>query len=803
MRNKMTSFCLRLRRFWSGGRGAGKNTPRSLQMQYSTALGLLVCLTISSHLLLMQSLALKRCENAVIEAMSEERLGAQRLITAARAVQVGTAQGGPGDPLGQLSQAIDRWSRSHRALKTPLSRRGVPAEFAAAIRRGEADYRSAVDAAQTLRRSCRSLRGESPDREKLAPLAGQCVERAERYTREMAEVNSLWGMHIGARERLLARGGLVLVSITLLALLVQAFCVFRRAMRQMTKLSDKESALAKEAEEARALANRMAITLRKTEAEVQNLALVAMGTDNVVMIIDREHQIEWVNKSFTRVTGYHLEEARGRTPESLLAGDGESSMAAEGMQAIYESEGSESEIAICSKSGQKRWLMVDCLPADDAPGVVHNYILIATDVTELKRLARQNELILKTVAEGICGVDRQGRISFVNPAATKMLGWDAAELVGKSHHETLRPSRCDHTPNPLATCPFCAALKQGRRYRAKNGVFWRKDGTSFPVEYISTPVEEQGDGIGAVVSFRDISEENVLQRQLMQAQKLESIGQLAAGIAHEINTPIQFVGDNTRFLQDSFGDLSRALAKCQVLLEAVQNDCVTEALVAEAAAAAEAADLEYLAGEIPVALEQSLEGIDRVANIVRAMKEFSHPAVGTKVASDLSRAIQSTITIARNEWKYVADVVTDFDESLPLVPCFPGELNQAILNILVNAAHAIGETLGEMANEKGTITVITRRDGDWAEIRVHDTGPGIPESCRAKIFDPFFTTKEVGKGTGQGLAVAHSVIVEQHQGTITFETEIGRGTTFVIRLPLGPETTASEEPARENADSVC
>jgi signal transduction histidine kinase len=198
-------------------------------------------------------------------------------------------------------------------------------------------------------------------------------------------------------------------------------------------------------------------------------------------------------------------------------------------------------------------------------------------------------------------------------------------------------------------------------------------------------------------------------------------------------------------------------------------------------------DVEYLMEEVPKAIQQSLDGIERVAGIVQAMKEFSHPGTEEKTAIDLNRAIQSTITVARNEWKYVAEVVTEFDSCLPMARCLPGEFNQVILNLIINAAQAIAETAQEGDAARGTITISTRRDGEWAEIRIGDTGTGIPEAIRSRVFDPFFTTKEVGKGTGQGLAIAHSIVVDKHQGTITFDTETGKGTTFIIRLPLHPE----------------
>ncbi|MEJ2078686.1 MAG: ATP-binding protein [Acidobacteriota bacterium] len=200
------------------------------------------------------------------------------------------------------------------------------------------------------------------------------------------------------------------------------------------------------------------------------------------------------------------------------------------------------------------------------------------------------------------------------------------------------------------------------------------------------------------------------------------------------------------------------------------------------------ADTDYLASEIPQAIEHTLEGVERVAKIVRAMKNFSHPGSEEKTPIDLNKAIENTLTVSRNEWKYHADLVADLDPALPPVPCLPGELNQVILNLVVNAAHAIADVVGDASGCKGTLAVSTRLDGAWAEIRVEDTGSGIPEHARDRIFDPFFTTKGVGKGTGQGLAISHSVIVDKHGGTIHFETETGGGTSFIVRLPLDEAT---------------
>lgn len=306
-------------------------------------------------------------------------------------------------------------------------------------------------------------------------------------------------------------------------------------------------------------------------------------------------------------------------------------------------------------------------------------------------------------------------------------------------------------------------------------------------------------GVMADISERQRAEEERkrIEVQLRHSQKLQAIGQLAAGIAHEINTPTQYVGDNIRFLQNSFADLSGLLRRYGQLYEAVRAGAVTPDLLVGIERAQQAADVDYLNEEIPKAIGQSLEGVGRVSKIVRAMKEFSHPDAAEKTPTDLNHAIETTLTVARNEWKYVADAVTDFDPALPAVPCLPGEFNQVMLNLIINAAHAIADVVGDGSRGKGTITVRTRRDGEWAEIQVSDTGTGIPERVRSRIFDPFFTTKAVGKGTGQGLAIAHAVVVEKHRGAITFETQEGSGTTFTVRLPLqnasGPLEQASSD----------
>jgi signal transduction histidine kinase len=301
---------------------------------------------------------------------------------------------------------------------------------------------------------------------------------------------------------------------------------------------------------------------------------------------------------------------------------------------------------------------------------------------------------------------------------------------------------------------------------------------------------EQGDKLaGALEELR------LTQSQLVQAQKLEAIGALAAGVAHEINTPVQYVSDNVTFLRRAFDHLVAVSAAARGALHAAGASPESAELV-ELARVVKKARLDFLLPQVPRALDQSTEGLQRIASIVGAMKEFSHPSVKEKELVDLTHAISTTLTVARSEWKYVARTEIFFDLDLPPVLAHRNELNQVILNLIVNAAHAIEERAKheeeagtKNADErKGTIALTTRKEGGWAVIEVADTGAGIPEAIRGRIFDPFFTTKPVGKGTGQGLAIAYNVIVEQHRGTISVASEVGKGTTFTIRLPMAEAT---------------
>ena len=459
-----------------------------------------------------------------------------------------------------------------------------------------------------------------------------------------------------------------------------------------------------------------------------------------------------------------------------------------------------SKVERVSSARGARWMASTKVPVKDAAGSVQLIVGISRDCTdwieaeEALRRSEESFRCLFTAIPHAVWVYDAGTLEIleVNPAAVRRYGYSAGEFLALKmpdiypEEESRRLSRALETGGP--------EVRSGGAWKHK-----AKDGQVLEVEIGAHALDFRGRSAVVVVA-QDVTERKQLEMELHHAQRLESVGQLAAGIAHEINTPIQYVGDNLRFMSDSFRGRSAVLGLYEGLLEAAERGAVTPEMLAALRQAIEDADIEYVSREVPKAIAQSHDGVQRVATIVRAMKEFAHPGHREKAAADLNEALRSTLLVARNEYKYVADVETAFG-SLPPVVCLIADMNQVFLNLLINAAHAIGDVMRQ-TGEKGKITVRTWQAGDQAVVAVSDTGCGIPEKIRSRVFDPFFTTKPVGTGTGQGLAIARSIVVEKHGGTLRFEPNQPRGTVFYVSVPLSPPRAAGGPAAGRDVEKA-
>ncbi|HQU85485.1 MAG TPA: PAS domain S-box protein, partial [Pyrinomonadaceae bacterium] len=570
---------------------------------------------------------------------------------------------------------------------------------------------------------------------------------------------------------------------------------------------------------------------KRAEGEAKKLALVAQKTQNAVIISDTEGKVQWVNEAFTKLTEYAPQEIYGKKPGHLLQGKETDPNTIEAIrEAIRNRQPFTGEIYNYSKSGKGYWLSISIMPIYSKRGNFKGYIAVEMDITERKKMEaalrnsqadlekrvaeRTSELmianssmqkemverkrfeieyneaqqflrkVIDTVPNMIYVKDPQGRYTLANASLARLFGVRPHDLIGKTVDGFVK--------NQEELERFVADDMQVIESWEEKTIFEEKftdsNGDIHWLQTVKRPLFGDS-GVEFILGIStDLTERKILESQLRHAQKLESIGQLAAGIAHEINTPTQYVGDNTRFIRDAFTDIQNVLDKYNELLDSARAGKINAELIAEVDEEIELSDLEYLTIEVPNAITQTLDGVSRIAKIVQSMKDFAHPGSTEKKAVDLNKAIESTITVARNEWKYVADLEMNFDENLPFVPCFLSEFNQVVLNMVINAAHAIGDVVGDGSKGKGKITISTAKlDDDWIEIRVTDTGAGIPAEIQSKVFDPFFTTKDVGKGTGQGLAISHTVVVDKHNGKLSFETEEGKGTTFIIQLPQSME----------------
>jgi len=403
-------------------------------------------------------------------------------------------------------------------------------------------------------------------------------------------------------------------------------------------------------------------------------------------------------------------------------------------------------------------------------------------------------LVSSSTRDALIILDNSGNISDWNSAAEDTFGWARAEVLGKQLHSLLAPERFQAAH--LAAWSRFRATGQGEAIgKTLELAALRKSGEEFPIELsiIPTILNDCWCAVGVVRDIterkraeaklqHEVTERHKMELELRHAQKLEVVGQLAAGIAHEINTPTQFLGDNIQFLKEAFDGLVRLSKECHAAVvqlgQAAENQPIFDGL----RMIEHEIDLGYITENAPIAFERCIDGVSRIALIVRSMKEFAHNDQREQGAADINRALKATLVIARNEYKYVADVATEFAE-LPPVVCHLGDLNQVFLNLIVNAAHAVGDKVGR-SGDKGEIRIKTAISGDQVRIDISDSGTGISDSARQHLFEPFFTTKEIGRGTGQGLAISRAIVCERHGGSITFESQLGIGTTFTLLIPV-------------------
>ena len=374
--------------------------------------------------------------------------------------------------------------------------------------------------------------------------------------------------------------------------------------------------------------------------------------------------------------------------------------------------------------------------------------------------------------------------TFCNRACLEFLGYEnQEELIGKNMHDQIHHTLPDGTRFPVQNCRIFKAFKIGKGSHVDDELLWRKDGTSFPAEYWSYPQWRDGKTVGAVVTFLDITERRrnetllmQMQRQVVHQEKMASIGQLAAGVAHEINNPMGYISSNLSSLSKYADRLDEYIAALQGSL----YECEGHPGLAELDLLRQRLKVDYIISDIRELVNESLDGAARVKRIVQDLKSFSRIDQSEGTPANLNDVLESTINIAWNELKYIAAIERNFSE-IPSIVCHPQQLNQVFLNLLVNAAQAM--------EKQGVITLRTWNDDANLFVSVTDVGKGMPEEVRRRIFDPFFTTKDPGSGTGLGLSISAD-IVHKHGGEITVESEVGRGTTFTVSLPLA----AAEKP---------
>ncbi len=510
-------------------------------------------------------------------------------------------------------------------------------------------------------------------------------------------------------------------------------------------------------------------TLRESEHRYRK---VLDTFPNGIVELDTQGTILFCNRALETLYGYEAGEMNGMDSCTLATDDDDQLKMRQLFATLTKEHPAPTSMTFNRrrKDGRIITVQVDWNYRESSRSDMEGFIASVTDITEKARSEqelRESEELLRKILQGIkAGIvvidPKTFLIMDINPTAEAILGQARQDVVGKTCRSILWRSM--RTGEAIDACPLNLAEITNEEFRLE-----RPDGKIVPIaKTVITAMHNRQMLIFEIIF--DFSERKALERQLAVAQRLESIGQLASGIAHEINTPIQYVGDNLSFLETAFAGLIAALR-------------TPDAPEDPARPQGQNADMDFILEEIPKALAQSREGVTRVATIVQAMKRFSHPGSEEKMLLDVRKAIENTVIVARNEWKYHAEVDLDLDPEGQFLLCYAGDFNQVLLNMLVNAAHAVSEKFKD-STEKGHIRIQTRREEHFLALTIADTGTGIPEKNLQRIYDPFFTTKEIGKGTGQGLAIVHDIVVIKHGGSVTVDSQWGEGTTFVLRFPL-------------------
>ena len=512
----------------------------------------------------------------------------------------------------------------------------------------------------------------------------------------------------------------------------------------------------------------------------QLFEVITENAADMIAVIDCAGNRLYNSPASQKVLGYSSEELKVISPVEQIHPEDRQRVLEAAEKARLTGRGERLKYRIRHKNGTWRTLESVTTAIPNEAGQIEKLVIVNRDITERERAEEtknRSDQLFRSIAENsadlIAVVDKDGHRIYNNPTYERLLGYTQEELKHTISFQQIHPD-----DRPLVTRAAEQALKTGVgqivEYRMQ-----RKDGTYVTLESHGSFIRDSRGEIEAnVISARDISD----RRMAMQNEKLSAIGQLAAGIAHEINTPVQYVSDNIAFLSDIWNQLDAAMAFCLTPAHAsITSDSRPSGAVT---CAGPPEEWDWLRQEVPKAISQSLEGIRRMSKILGAMRRFSHTGGGEREQVDLNEALDATLTIAQNQIKHIADVQTDYQPNLPRLECYADEMNQVFLNLIVNATHAIREASKKQARERGKLTIRTRQIDNDVQIEIQDNGTGIPLPVCARVFDPFFTTKQVGEGTGQGLTICHDIVVQKHHGNIWFDTELDRGTTFFIRIPI-------------------